>query len=197
MVSHGYTKQMPQQKSESFWDLVRFAIIACIIVIPIRMFVAQPFLVNGSSMVPTFHNGDYLIIDELTYRFNDPKRGDVVVFRYPFDPKRHFIKRIIGLPNETVIFKDGGVIIKNDTHPEGLPLSEPYISNPVVLNASYTLGPDEYFVMGDNRPASSDSRSWGSLKRELITGRTLVRLFPISDIGLFPGKHIEINTENL
>jgi signal peptidase I len=99
-------------------EFVKFAIIALIIVVPIRMFIAQPFIVSGSSMFPTFHDGEYLIIDELSYNLGEPHRQDVVVFRYPKNPKKYFIKRVIGLPNETIIIKDGKITIKNSEFPE-------------------------------------------------------------------------------
>ena len=169
-------------------EIAIFIVLAVVIVLPIRLFVAQPFVVDGESMHPTFENADYLIIDELTYHFEAPQRGDVIVFRYPGDPKIFYIKRIIGLPNETVHINSGKVTV---TKPNGqtLTLDEPYA---VVEDATYTqtteLGSDQYFVMGDNRPESSDSRVWGPLPRENIIGRVFVRLLPASEIGILPGK---------
>jgi signal peptidase I len=181
-----------ETRLESFIELVKFAIIAVVIVFPIRMFIAQPFIVSGSSMVDTFHDKDYLIIDELSYRFEVPKRGDVVVFRYPKDPSKFFIKRIIGLPGETVSVKGDVVTIKNDAHPEGFTLAENYSEKnsenaPTITDKKITDG--NYFVMGDNRPASSDSRYWGLLPKKDITGRVFLRLFPFTDIGVLPGEH--------
>ena len=181
-----------ETRLESFIELVKFAIIAVIIVFPIRMFIAQPFIVSGSSMVDTFHDKDYLIVDELSYRFEAPKRGDVIVFRYPNDPSKFFIKRIIGLPGETVSVKGDVVTIKNDAHPEGFTLTENYSEKnsenaPTITDKKITDG--DYFVMGDNRPASSDSRYWGLLPKKNITGRVFLRLFPFTDIGVLPGEH--------
>src|SRR4051812_43071890 len=151
-------------KGQSFWELVRFAIIAVIIVVPIRAFVAEPFVVSGSSMVPTFQNSNYLIVDKISYKFSDPKRDDVVVFRYPNDQTKFFIKRIIGLPGETVDIKGSTVTITNEAHKDGFVLDEPYVTN-TSNNALHTvLKSDEYFVMGDNRSGSSDSRYWGPVK---------------------------------
>lgn len=169
-----------------FLDLLRFAFITLLIVIPIRMFIAQPFIVNGESMLPTFENGDYLIIDEVSYLKNEPKRGEVVVFHFPTDQSRYLIKRIIGLPGETIQLQGDSVTI---TKADGVvvELDETYTNN----SASYgtwTLEEEEYFVMGDNRGASSDSRSWGPLAKKEIVGKTLVRLFPISNINLRPGQ---------
>lgn len=169
-------------------EFVKFAIIALIIVVPIRMFIAQPFIVSGSSMFPTFHDGEYLIIDELSYNLGEPHRQDVVVFRYPKNPKKYFIKRVIGLPNETIIIKDGKITIKNSEFPEGFQLEENYINEPFGTTGTYTNGEDEYFVMGDNRNFSSDSRAWGQLPGKLMVGRAYLRLLPISNVSFLPGK---------
>jgi len=185
---------MPPQKKESLWDILRFAIIALLIVIPIRTFVAQPFIVSGTSMVPTFQDGEYLIVDEISYRVTEPARGDVIVFKYPNDTTKYYIKRIIGLPGETVdINEDGSVIIINDENLKGLELTEPYIKNVMTKQVAMTreLGAGEYFVMGDNRPASSDSRSWGILPEDHIVGKTFLRLFPFKDLSLTPGIYHE------
>ncbi len=178
---------------QSFWELVRFALIAIAIVIPIRIFIAQPFIVSGSSMVPTFENGQYLIVDELTYAFKAPERGDVVVFRYPNDTTKFFIKRIVGLPGETITLKTGEVTIINKDHPEGFKLEQPYIENHSSDSGSYTMGEDEYFVMGDNRSGSYDSRAWGAVKKKLIVGRAFLRLLPFREISSFPGDYKQPN----
>jgi len=168
-------------------ELLKFAAIAIIIVIPIRVFIAQPFIVNGSSMVPTFEDGDYLIVDEISYRFNDPERGDVVVFRYPNDPSKFFIKRIIGLPGETLKIVGSKVSIRhNKTEDEEL--YESYVVYPAQNNIEITLNDDEFFVMGDNRAQSSDSRSWGPMPKKFLVGRALIRLLPPNQIGYLPGK---------
>lgn len=184
-------KDPPLKKSQSWWELVRFALIALLVVIPIRILVAQPFVVSGSSMQPTFENGDYLIIDELSYRLSDPKRYDVVVFRYPGDTKKFFIKRIIGLPNETVVIKGGEVVVKNEEDPAGFKLSQPYVKKAGNSEMSVKLKDSEYFVMGDNRMASSDSRYWGPVHRKLLIGRPILRLLPAEKIGIAPGSFRE------
>lgn len=170
-------------------ETVSIVVLAVIIVVPIRVFIAQPFVVDGLSMYPTFNNGDYLIIDELSYRFNEPSRGDVVVFRYPNDPSVFYIKRIIGLPGERVSI-DRGMVSVTQVNGETITLSEPYV---VAEDATYsinnTLGEDQFFVMGDNRPKSSDSRIWGALPREDIIGRAFVRIFPITNAAALPGAH--------
>lgn len=174
---------------KSFWELVRFALLALAIVVPIRVFIAQPFIVDGSSMSPTFENGQYLIVDEISYRLENPERDDVVVFRYPNDPSKFFIKRIIGLPNEIVDIKGSTVTITNKEHPEGFALKEPYVENLSESDTHFVLKDGEYFVMGDNRPASSDSRYWGAVPKNLLIGKVFLRLFPITKIGILPGEY--------
>ncbi len=148
-----------EEKKNSFWDFVKFTVIAVLIVVPVRMWVAQPFIVYGASMSPTFKNGDYLIVDELSYHVRSPQRDEVVVFRYPLDPSKFFIKRVIGLPGETMMMNRGEITLKKN----------------------------EYFVEGDNRGASSDSRRWGPVDEKLIVGRALVRLWPFDKVEILPG----------
>jgi signal peptidase I len=169
-------------------ETLTFLVLAIIIVVPIRVFIAQPFVVEGESMHPTFENSDYLVVDELTYKFHAPERGDVIIFRLPGDPNKFLIKRVIGLPGETVRINQGVVtIVKADG--SSLTLNEPYV---VAEDATYTqdtaLGTDQYFVMGDNRPRSSDSRVWGTLPKANIIGRVYVRLLPANEMGVLPGK---------
>ncbi|MCE9585069.1 signal peptidase I [Candidatus Nomurabacteria bacterium] len=174
---------------QNFWELLRFALIAIAIVIPIRIFIAQPFVVSGSSMFPTFHDGQYLIVDEISFYLNNPKRDDVVIFRYPNDTKKFFIKRVIGLPNETVNISGNEVTIINKEHPEGFKLDQPFVENKSNDDIHAELGNDEYFVMGDNRTGSYDSRAWGPVPRHLMIGRAFLRLLPINKINILPGKY--------
>ncbi len=178
------------QKHGALFEILQFSVIALIIVLPIRFFVAQPFLVSGESMETTFSTDQYLIVDQLTYHLEEPKRGDVIIFRYPKEPSKFFIKRIIGMPGDTVTIEGSTVTITNPTYPNGKTLTEPYIhSMKPGVTITETLGTEEYFVMGDNRDKSSDSRSWGVLQRDKIVGRAFLRLFPVSKIGAFPGKY--------
>jgi len=181
--------QQTKTKWQSFWELVRFALIALIIVVPIRVLIAEPFIVSGTSMVPTFENGDYLIVDKISYKLSSPKRDDVVVFRYPNDTTKFFIKRIIGLPNEAVDIKGNEVTIINTEQPEGFTLSQPFVKNKANNDTHYVLKNDEYFVMGDNRSASSDSRYWGPVKKNLLTGRAFLQLLPLNKIRILPGQY--------
>ncbi len=173
------------QKQDISW---KYIVILFIILLPIRFFVAEPFLVFGSSMEPNFETGDYLIVDELSYKLHAPARGDVVVLKPPYDLTRHFIKRIIGLPGETVQVHGNTVTIINKDHPNGFTLNEPYIHFQSDKVAEYTLSNTEYFVMGDNRTVSYDSRSWGPLPAEDITGKAFLRLYPFNSIGILPGS---------
>ncbi|HEY4486981.1 MAG TPA: signal peptidase I [Candidatus Paceibacterota bacterium] len=171
-------------------EVIKFVVLAVVIVVPIRAYVAQPYIVSGSSMFPTFKNGEYLIVDQLTYRFQEPERGDVIVFRFPNNPSQFFIKRVIGLPGETVRLENGKLFIahgEGDARTENT-VAEPYAGPGGFESKTLALGEKEYFVMGDNRSASLDSRSWGALSRDLIRGRAIVRLFPITTTSLFPGK---------
>lgn len=176
-------------KENSLNEILRFALIALVIVLPIRWYVAQPFIVSGASMEDTFHNNEYLIVDQVTYRFEEPERGDVIIFKYPRDHSKYFIKRIIGLPGETVVVEGSSVTIKNTDDPDGFTLDESYAElGSARFDQTITLGEEEYFVMGDNRDHSSDSRTWGVLKKEEIVGRALLRLLPPGRADIMPGS---------
>jgi len=181
-----YTIQPP--KENFFKEFFTFLIIALAIALPFRFFIAQPFIVSGSSMEPTFLDKEYLVVDEITYRFQPPQRGDVVIFKYPLDTSKYFIKRIVGLPGEHVVVEGNRVIIYNKENPQGFELSEPYIKYPSSKTSNTALKDDEYFTMGDNRDKSLDSRYWGPMPKKDLVGRAILRLFPPSKIGIFPGK---------
>jgi signal peptidase I len=182
------TDPAENKKNEwSLYEFLKFVIITLAIIVPLRMYVAQPFVVSGASMSPTFETGQYLIVDQFSYNFSEPERGDVIIFRFPKDPSKFFIKRIIALPSENIIINGEEIkIITRDG--EEIILDEPYIK---LTKDSYTetmLGHDEYFVMGDNREASLDSRIWGTLEEKYIIGKALFRLLPIGEIDYLPGK---------
>lgn len=185
-------------KSEVF-ELIRFILIVLAIVIPLRVFIAQPFIVNGESMFPTLENGDYLIIDEISYRTTEPKRGEVIVFRYPTEHKRFLIKRIIGLPGEKITI-NGSKITITQSDDNVIQLNEEYLNGDFSSYGTWELQSGEYFVLGDNRQKSSDSRSWGVLDRDLIVGKTFLRLFPLSSIEVKPGAvesgELEVNLQS-
>lgn len=180
-----------EPSSESNRSLFIYALVALGLALFIRFFIATPYIVSGASMEKTFENFDYLIIDRLTYDFAPPKRGDVIVFGLPQEPSRDLIKRVIGLPGETVSINGNNVTITNAQHPEGFVLNEPYLSSDNLGGATgtkVTLGPNQYFVLGDNRKVSADSRLWGTLPKNDIVGRVLLRLFPFNMISLLPGE---------
>lgn len=169
-------------------EIVRFSLIAILIVVPIRFFIAQPFIVSGASMEPNFHSGEYLIVDQVSYYFNQPSRGEVIIFKYPRDPSKYFIKRVVGEPGDTVTIENGVITIQNEAYPDGFTIDESYAEpTPLGPKVIEKLGDREYFVMGDNRDESSDSRSWGVLQKEKIVGRALIRLFPPSQTDYLPG----------
>ncbi len=188
---------LPEKKVKDnfFKEIIKFTVIALIIVVPIRTYVAQPFIVSGPSMDPTFATGQYIIVDQLSYTFGEPKRNDVVIFRYPRDPKTFYIKRIIGLPGETLVVDTGKVKITNKDNPRGFILDDSYVSKTHKTSETFniTLGATEYFVMGDNRSESADSRSWGPLDMKFIVGKPFVRLLPFNKISVFPGEIAEQN----
>lgn len=164
------------------FETAKVIVIALAIVLPIRYFLFQPFVVEGKSMEPSFEGGDYLIVDQISYRFREPERGEVIVFRSPSKHSQRLIKRIIGLPGELVEIEDGEVMIKGNG--EVTLLEEDYLeSSNTDGNVKIILGAEEYFVMGDNRDHSYDSRRFGIVEKENITGRALMRLLPVSSFS--------------
>ncbi len=169
------------------WDIIKVAAIALVLAGLVRYFLVQPFFVEGASMEPNFEDGQYLLIDEISYYFKPVERGEVIVFHYPLDTSKYYIKRVVGLPNETVEIKNGGVVIYNDGNPDGFITQENYLPREGITagNVKKKLGRDEYFVLGDNRLASSDSRQWGILPKNDIVGRVWVRAWPVATAAVF------------
>lgn len=183
------TAVKPAKKKDTWFDTLKYAIVALLIVIPIRWFIAEPFVVSGHSMDPNFSNGQYIIINEIGTRFFAPTRGEVIVFKPPVNIKTYYIKRVIGLPGETISINSGVVTIKTVAG-KTIVLDEPYISNSDTQNMdALTLKEQQYFVLGDNRPVSSDSRIWGPLPEENIVGTPFISLFPADKIGYNPGSY--------
>jgi len=164
------------------WEILKIVIIALVIVIPIRYFLFQPFIVKGQSMEPNFENSNYLIVDELSFRFRDPQRGEVVVFRYPKNISQRFIKRIIGLPGDKIEVKAGSIMVNDQVLDESK-----YLPSGVQTpgNIQTSLNENEYFVLGDNRISSFDSRQWGPLPRKNIIGRVYFRAWPFTALAKF------------
>lgn len=213
-MENGFNDNDPEQYQEKsgtyqgvggfILEIIKIIVLAFVIIVPIRMFLFQPFFVQGASMEPNFADGEYLIINELGFKetnvgfnslqifkvgaFRDLKRQRAIVFRYPIDPGKYFIKRIIGLPNETVQIEDGQVKIFNEEKPEGFVLDEKeYLSSEqeTVGDLTLKLGEDEYFVLGDNRMFSSDSRAWGPVPQRDIIGEVALRAWPLNRIDVY------------
>lgn len=164
----------------SVLEAIGIAGVAVVAVLLCRHFVFNPYSISGTSMSPSFHDGDYVFVDQLTTRFRAPERGEVVVFHGPTVEGEDLVKRIVGLPGERIVIKDGKVVVFNAEHPDGMPLEESYLSSGEYTAgaADVALKAGEYFVLGDNRPVSFDSRSWGPLDGARIVGRVLVRIWP-------------------
>lgn len=201
------TTAKPKKNDDNnfIWELTKTVITVGLLVFFFRFFIIQPYYIIGSSMEPDFHNGEYLFIDEASYHLRSPQRGDVVVFKHPDEtciayvenspilrnflqgPCKNYIKRIIGLPGETIKIKDGKVFVINSKNPKGIELKETYIGSGVKTlgNQTVSVGNDEYFVLGDNRKpnASSDSREWGLLNKKYIVGKAWLKLLPVSEAG--------------
>lgn len=184
--------------SKSFFsfviEVVKVVVISLAIIIPIRYFLIQPFYVRGASMEPNFHDNEYLIINEIGYRFAAPQRGDITVIKSKIVAKEYLIKRVIGLPEEKIEINSGEVKIFNKDNPEGKVLQEEYLAEGVSTNGNYiiTLQRDEYYVMGDNRPSSLDSRSFGAIKRDEIVGRAWLRAWPLQKMRHFSSPEYNI-----
>ncbi|HLC99452.1 MAG TPA: signal peptidase I [Patescibacteria group bacterium] len=187
-------EEKPQQEEPMFrstwlfiFDVIKIVVLSLAIVLPVRYFLIQPFSVKGASMEPTYFDGEYLVVDEISYRLRDPERGEVIVLRNPKLPSEFFIKRIIGLPTETIDIENGEVKIINVAHPDGFILDETYLPDSLVTSGfrHTVLGSKDYFVMGDNRGASLDSRAIGPIPRGNIVGRTWLRAWPLDRIGAF------------
>lgn len=178
----------------SLLEVLEIAVIAVAAVFIVRTYLVQPFLVDGTSMYPTFSNGDYVLTDELTYRIRPPERGEVVVFHDVSDPSTYLIKRIIGLPGERIVIKNDTVTIYNSAHPDGFVLDETYLPAGTVTSGDedVTLSSSTYFVMGDNRAVSYDSRSWGPLPAQNIVGLVRFRLWPLTAISVFSAPQYQI-----
>ncbi|MDR3571573.1 MAG: signal peptidase I [Candidatus Pacebacteria bacterium] len=188
-----FTQPVGREGGESYLALALYTIIALGLALVIRFFVAAPYVVDGTSMLPTFQNWNYLIVDRVTYDFSAPQRGDVVVLALPEDTSRDLIKRVIGLPGDTVVISGTKptITVYNEQNKNGFVIDEPYIDPANYggpTNITVTLGANQYYVLGDNRDVSADSRTWGVLPRQDIVGRVLLRLYPFNEIGIFPGE---------
>lgn len=179
--------EIKNQLKDFIWETLKVIVISLVIILPVRYFLIQPFYVKGASMEPNFYEHEYLIVDEISYRLNNPQRGEVIVFKYPKDPSQYFIKRVIGLPGETIKLADGKITVINKNNPQGFILNEDiYLPNiDTQGNQNIELAQDEYYVLGDNRASSLDSRFFGPIKRSDIIGRTWLRGWPFNRVAIF------------
>lgn len=161
-----------------------------------QIFLLQPFIVDGGSMLNTFHNKEFLLVDKLSYRLHEAHRGDVMIFKlYEGDTNqyrgKYLIKRVIGLPSERIVIQDGVTTIYNNKNPNGFVLEEPFVTfRDKTKNTDVTLNDHQYFMMGDNRSESYDSRSWGPLEDKNVQGQVLLRILPISTFSYEPGRFV-------
>lgn len=189
-IGAGSTKERGSRREEireTLAEVIKIFILAAAVILPIRMFLIQPFYVKGASMEPNFHENEYLIVDKISPRFREYERGEAIVFRYPPSERKYLIKRIIGLPGERVVIRNRTITIYNAEHTDGLLLNEDTY-NPYLLrdeDFDVTLASDEFYVLGDNRPLSFDSELFGPIKEKNITGRVFFRGWPIDRITVF------------
>lgn len=172
-----------------FVDIIETIVIALAIFVVVYLFFFQPHQVRGASMEPNFYDGEYILTDKISYRFKQPQRGDVIVFKSPKNPDVDYIKRIIGLPGESITITNGHIGINQYQLDEISYLPSDVKVNPgsfTTEDKSFKIPPNEYFVMGDNRPRSSDSREWGTVSKNDIIGKSLLCYWPINCIGFIP-----------
>ena len=166
-------------------ETLETVILAVLIFLVIRSLV-QNYRIEGQSMEPNFHHGQYLLVNKMAYRLGEHKRGDVIVFRYPNNPTQDYIKRVIGLPGDTIEILDGVLFVN------GQPVDEPYDQIPMLRNiAAQTVDPGNLYVLGDNRPSSSDTRTWGQLPQEFVIGKAWLAIWPVEEAGLVGHPLIE------
>lgn len=177
-----------------FLEMVKMAALAGVTIVIVRYFLFKPFYVKGASMEPNFFDKEYLIIDELTYRLRPAQRGEVIVFKYPENPQEYFLKRVIGLPGERIKVSEGQITIYNQAHPEGTVLDEPYLPKDLqtVGERITVVGDNQYFVLGDNRPNSYDSRRFGAVDKSLVVGRVFFRGLPVNRAQIIPEPKLNI-----
>lgn len=176
-----------EEFKETLAEIIKVFILAVVVILPIRLFLIQPFYVKGASMEPNFFENEYLIVDKISPHFRTYERGEAIVFRFPATDNKYLIKRIIGLPGERVVIQNRQIMIYNTEHPDGFALNE-NVYNPYLLRDQTiddTIASDEYFVLGDNRPVSFDSEMFGPVKASQITGRVFFRGWPIERLTIF------------
>ncbi len=168
-----------------FVDTIQTLLIAASVFLVVYIFFFRPFQVSGASMYPNFEDKEYVLTNLITLRFEDPKQGDVVVFKAPNEAEKDFIKRVIGIPGDTVFIRDGDIYVNNEKIDESLylgPTVKTYGGAFLRENEAVTVPQGAYFVVGDNRPYSSDSREWGFVKKDLLIGKSMVVYWPVNKV---------------
>ncbi len=171
-----------------FGELLQTVLIAGVLFLAVNLLTAR-IRVEGISMEPSLHEGQFVVVNRIAYRWNEADRGDIIVFRFPLNPSRRFIKRVIGLPGNTVTIRGGDVYI------DGQVLDEPYLAATPRYDGEWVIGPDELFVLGDNRNNSSDSQNWGPLPTEEIIGKAILVYWPPSEAGIIPHYDLAVAAE--
>ncbi len=171
-----------------FGELIQTVAIAGVLFLAVNLLTAR-IRVEGISMEPSLHEGQFVVVNRIAYRWNEADRGDIIVFRFPLNPSRRFIKRVIGLPGNTVTIRGGDVYI------DGQVLDEPYLAATPRYDGEWVIGPDELFVLGDNRNNSSDSQNWGPLPIEEIIGKAVFVYWPPSEAGIIPHYNLAVAAE--
>ena len=167
------------------WSVVQTVLFAALLFVVVNLVTAR-IRVEGDSMEPSLYDGQFVVVNRLAYMVGSPQRGDIIVFRFPLNPERRFIKRIIGLPGDAVRVQDGQVFIN------GEPLEEPYIAVAPAYNTQWVVGGDEIIVLGDNRNNSSDSQNWGALPLDSVIGKAVLVYWPLDNMGLIPHYNLAV-----
>jgi signal peptidase I len=178
---------MVQRLGAFFLDILEVVVFAIAIFLFVYLLILRPHKIKGASMEPNYPDGEYLLTEKISYYRQNPQRGDVVVFKPPVTEDDEFIKRVIGVPGETISFQNGKVYVNNQE------LEESYIDVPTYGSTflsdgkEYTVPEGQYFVLGDNRPHSSDSRVWGPITKDKVNGKAWLIYWPITKVGVVPG----------
>ncbi|MFA6082268.1 MAG: signal peptidase I [Patescibacteria group bacterium] len=190
-IQHPIAEHPLGQFLRFIYEIGKTVVVVLVIYTLVHYLLIQPFQVEGSSMERNFHNDEFLMVQKISYAIKAPERGDVIVFKYPLNPSLNYIKRVIGLPGDKLTISDGKVIITNTDNPKGLVLNEGYLDagkvtsvNGDTAERSWLIENNQYFVMGDNRDHSDDSRSWGTVPKQNLVGKVWVTVYPFSDFGL-------------
>lgn len=192
-------KEFLRAATDFILDTFETILMALAMFVMMYLFLAQPHQVNGESMIPSFEDKELLLTEKVSYHFREPRRGEVVIFKYPKAHEYDYIKRLIGLPGETLLIENGQITIFNETHPDGFVLNEPYLApgtktygrTTIETGLKFKIPEGQYVVMGDNRERSSDSREWGTVRRDEMVGSAWMRYWPPRALAFIPRAKYE------